>query len=374
MALRLGDFATTPLYNIKAVVQATGISPSTLRAWERRYNIARPERSESGYRLYSERDVAVIRWLKAQVDAGMSISQAVSWFDKILAEAGEAERAILPTPGSGAALTAGVDALPDMRHYTQSQGVRDLKTFQQELIRVLSCFDEEAAEQVIAEAFSLYTVEQVGEKLFQPVLLEISERRRQGSIGITIEHFAGSYLTQRLCALLRATPSNKSGPLIWVGCAHTQTYDACALLISIYLRRSGYHVKYLGQHLPTEEEDVREFIQDARRYQPALILLSACTGQAAAQIGQLSLRLTQSAYLPAAVGYGGAIYARHPELRAKTAGVFVGAEINELLENIDQLLASRQRAENKYNKQATDQTNSNKTPNRAPNRTTINNQ
>ena len=81
--IRLSDYATTPLYNIKAVVQATGISPSTLRAWERRYHMCSPQRSESGYRLYSDRDVAIIRWLKSQVDAGMAISQAVAWLDSL---------------------------------------------------------------------------------------------------------------------------------------------------------------------------------------------------------------------------------------------------------------------------------------------------
>jgi DNA-binding transcriptional MerR regulator len=84
------------LYNIKAVVQTTGISPSTLRAWERRYNIARPQRSESGYRLYSERDIAVIRWLKTQLDAGMSISQAVAWLGNITASTGKQEEIVLP--------------------------------------------------------------------------------------------------------------------------------------------------------------------------------------------------------------------------------------------------------------------------------------
>ncbi len=99
--LRLGDFATTPLYNIKAVVQATNISPSTLRAWERRYHMCRPQRSESGYRLYSERDVAIIRWLKTQVDAGMAISQAVAWLESIVAEAENQDDAVLPGAAAG---------------------------------------------------------------------------------------------------------------------------------------------------------------------------------------------------------------------------------------------------------------------------------
>src|SRR5438045_9140342 len=76
----LQHYSNAPLFNTKAVVQQTGITAPTLRAWERRYAILSPERAQNAYRLYSERDIAIIRWLKERVDAGMSISQAVSLF------------------------------------------------------------------------------------------------------------------------------------------------------------------------------------------------------------------------------------------------------------------------------------------------------
>src|ERR1700724_2367873 len=40
--------------------------------------ILSPGRAHNDYRLYSERDIAIIRWLKERVDAGMSISQAIA--------------------------------------------------------------------------------------------------------------------------------------------------------------------------------------------------------------------------------------------------------------------------------------------------------
>ena len=71
------DLDGQPIYNIKAVVEATGLPAATLRAWERRYGALSPGRTDSGYRLYSARDIAVLRWLKARVDEGMNISQAL---------------------------------------------------------------------------------------------------------------------------------------------------------------------------------------------------------------------------------------------------------------------------------------------------------
>ena len=76
--LHLSSYDNTPVFTIKTVVQETGIPPATLRAWERRYGVLSPGRSEGGYRLYSERDIAILRWLKRQVDAGVSISRAVA--------------------------------------------------------------------------------------------------------------------------------------------------------------------------------------------------------------------------------------------------------------------------------------------------------
>jgi len=76
----LKRFSDFPLYNTKAVVQQTGIPAPTLRAWERRYTFLSPGRADNSYRLYSERDIAIIRWLKERVDAGMSISQAIALF------------------------------------------------------------------------------------------------------------------------------------------------------------------------------------------------------------------------------------------------------------------------------------------------------
>lgn len=53
--------STTPRYNIKAVVQQTQVTFSTLRAWEQRYGVPHPNRSTHGHRLYSARDVGVIK-------------------------------------------------------------------------------------------------------------------------------------------------------------------------------------------------------------------------------------------------------------------------------------------------------------------------
>ncbi len=330
---RLNEYATTPLYNIKAVVQATNISPSTLRAWERRYHVCRPQRSDSGYRLYSERDVAVIRWLKTQVDAGMSISQAVSWLDTIVDHAHGLDQAVLP----GAAGSVGGDRTASSPVVHRDQ-VRDCESLQADLLRVLCNFDEETSEAVIAEAFAMYSVEQVGESIFLPVLVEIGERWHRGELSVTAEHFASNYLIQRLGALLRAFPASDNGPLIWVGCAPTEQHEMGALLLSVYLRRAGYRVHYLGQSLPVED-----FAAEVKRRQPAMILLSASTPAAAEELGRLTACLTDLGASSPRIGYGGLAFNRRPDLRSNVTGVYMGASAQEAVEHINELLVERPR-------------------------------
>src|SRR5438445_2131867 len=92
----LENYADVPLFNTKAVVQKTGIAAPTLRAWERRYTILSPERAQNAYRLYSERDIALIRWLNERVDAGMSISQAIALLRHLEEEHHQQQRKDLP--------------------------------------------------------------------------------------------------------------------------------------------------------------------------------------------------------------------------------------------------------------------------------------
>ncbi len=76
--ITIADLPTEPKYTIKTVCNQTGIRPVTLRAWERRHEVLTPYRSENRYRLYSDRDIAILRWLKGRVDEGISISNAAN--------------------------------------------------------------------------------------------------------------------------------------------------------------------------------------------------------------------------------------------------------------------------------------------------------
>ena len=68
--------SSRPVYSIGAVAQMLGIPPATLRTWEERYGLPAPERSPGGHRVYSRDQVEQLRFVKAQLDSGMSPADA----------------------------------------------------------------------------------------------------------------------------------------------------------------------------------------------------------------------------------------------------------------------------------------------------------
>src|SRR5918912_4448219 len=67
-----------PSLNIAALSRRTGVPPDTIRKWEQRYAVLRPERTTGGQRRYSERDVARVEWLRARLEEGYRIGEAAA--------------------------------------------------------------------------------------------------------------------------------------------------------------------------------------------------------------------------------------------------------------------------------------------------------
>ncbi|MDF2152670.1 MerR family transcriptional regulator [Vibrio sp. CAU 1672] len=63
------------MYAIREVSELTGVKPVTLRAWQRRYNLIQPKRTEKGHRLYREQDLNTIREVQGWLAKGVSIGK-----------------------------------------------------------------------------------------------------------------------------------------------------------------------------------------------------------------------------------------------------------------------------------------------------------
>jgi MerR family transcriptional regulator, light-induced transcriptional regulator len=301
-----------PVYNIKAVVAATGLPAATLRAWERRYRVLSPTRNGKGYRLYSGRDVAVLRWLKARTDEGMNIGQAI----ELMALRHKSEA---PPPAPPAEAPA--------------QGI---VANRQALIEALAAFDEAAADRIISETYAMSGPESVGEHLIAPALVQVGERWHRGRISVAAEHFSSNYLRRKLDALINALPPREEGPLIVLGCAPNDWHELGLLLFYLSLRRRGLNVLYLGQNVP-----VVQFADEMRRLRPALVVMTAATEETVSGLIELAHSVHTLDHPQPVFGFGGGIFNHHPEFRDAVPGIFLGERIHDAVELIMALLAGR---------------------------------
>lgn len=63
------------LYPIREVSRLTGVKPITLRAWERRYDLIEPVRTESGHRLYTQEHIDFLNQALKLMDEGIPVSR-----------------------------------------------------------------------------------------------------------------------------------------------------------------------------------------------------------------------------------------------------------------------------------------------------------
>jgi MerR family transcriptional regulator, light-induced transcriptional regulator len=311
---RLGAYDDTPIYTIKTVVHLTRITPATLRAWERRYGVLAPGRSEGGYRLYSERDIATLLWLKRQVDAGVTISRAVALLD-MHHQAGEEPE---------------LDGRPDLSP-TKPDGIpageiRSGQVISENLLDALLRYRERDAEALLDEAFALHPVERVLEQVITPVMVQVGERWHRGTATIGQEHFATAFLRRRLAALFDVYGNPPGGPLALTASAPTEWHDMGILLISIVLRRHGWRVIYLGQNMPVEA-----LIEEIRQHQPRLVCLSATMHESAERLVKVASAIGELPEPRPRLALGGLAFNANPELRFLFPDAYFGAGFTELM-------------------------------------------
>ena len=309
-----------PTFNLKVVVQETGLKPDTLRAWERRYYLPQPHRTAGGHRLYSQRDIDTLKWLVARQKEGMSISRAVELWNRLNDEGQDPLRALQYAAGRP------VEAI------ISSPSGEVLESLCQEWVSACVSFDEIKAEQVLNQAFALYRVETVCIELLLKGLAEIGERWYEGEISVQQEHFASELAMRRIESLLTASPTPTRAERILLACPPGEVHTFAPLLLNLFLRRRGWDVLYLGANVPLAR--LKATIDSVG---PDLVILTAQLVTTAANLLEMG-RLLASLGIPLA--YGGRVFSRMPELRSRIPGYFLGEEISEAVPNLEKLLKS----------------------------------
>ncbi|MFD1738583.1 MerR family transcriptional regulator [Bacillus salitolerans] len=218
-------------YNIKAVSQMLGIQAGTLRAWERRYQIIAPVRNDAGHRLYTEEHVKILKWLIQKINKGFTISQAIN---------------LLETSG----LITEPTFMSEIENRTQNADITD------KLLESLLQFNEVQAQEYLNHAFSLFSIDKVAIDILGTVLVEIGDLWERGKITSAHEHFASAFLRSKIGNVLHTMPINSFLPKVLAFCGPNESHELGLLIFTIYLRKIGFDVVYLGGSIAKADIDI----------------------------------------------------------------------------------------------------------------------
>ncbi|QBD81029.1 MerR family transcriptional regulator [Ktedonosporobacter rubrisoli] len=363
----LEHYSDTPIFNTKAVVQKTGVPAPTLRAWERRYQLLTPQRANNAYRLYSERDIALICWLKECIDAGMSISHAIALFRHLNEEQKQAE----PAPGmplllDGQATLARtltkpaplrkpaaralqlketerpVEPLSSLQEWqnaraaslqTSYPAIYDMQLVKLRLIEAFEAYNEPAAAMLMASMLAVYPLEQICTELITPTMWQIGEMWEQGQASASVEHFASSFFRGHLNSLFQVMSGAAEGPLTIVGCAPGESHELGALMLALCLRRSNLRVIYLGQSLETAG-----LLQAIHRLSPALVCVSLTMPTYLPELLHLGRQIQRLAHSRPIFVFGGQVFQQYASIIPQIPGIYLDGGLKEIVSRLRYML------------------------------------
>jgi DNA-binding transcriptional MerR regulator len=301
-----------PKFNIKAVTLETGLSPEILHAWERRYGLPRPKRTPGGHRLYTQREVDILKWLVARQKEGLSISRAVDLWRTLEAN--------------------GQDPL--VSNAVTQPGIRltgtTLDELRQNWVECCLAFDEITAEHTLAQAFAMFSPDIACIEVLQKGLSDIGKNWYNNSGTIQQEHFATALAVRRLDALISSAPQPSRPERILAACPPGEEHTFGLLLITYLVRRRGIDVVYLGANV-----SLLHLETTLRTTEPRLTVALAQTLPAAAALRDMAEFLKNQAE---PLAYGGGIFETSPALQKYIPALYLGIDFAKAAGDIEQIL------------------------------------
>lgn len=208
----------------------------TIRAWENRYKIIEPIRDENGHRIYSDQNVEDLRWLIHQTKHnGLSIKHAANLLEQKRKEAAQG------TTSSNSNLSESLAA--ELPNEIQLKSL---------IYSSLLEIQPHETNRLIDIAFSMFDFNFVIHRILIPTLVRIGDEWEEGKVSVAQEHYSTELIKQRLFQFFRIFPQHKSYPKMIAACPTNERHELGLLCFSLFLRRKGVEVIYLGADTPPE--------------------------------------------------------------------------------------------------------------------------
>ena len=290
------------LFPIRTVATLTGVNAITLRAWERRYGLVQPVRTDSGHRLYTQAHIDTIHQVLALLDKGVAIGQM-------------REALVVPTVGRG-----------------HSDADAPWAGYRERMIAAISQFDENRLEDVYNELLALYPNEIATRRVLLPLLVELGLRWEKSEGSVAEEHFFGVFLRNKLGARFHHRSRRDTGPRLMAACLPGEQHEVGLLLFALAAHDLGFRQVLLGADMP-----LADLAYAARRAQADAIVLSGSIEPRAGLLDVELAKLVREACRPVFVG--GLTAVRHRDAIVAAGADPLGSDIAVGLRRIADALA-----------------------------------
>ncbi len=181
-------------HRIHRVARLTGLSKDVIRVWERRYGLVKPSRSSNRYREYNDEEVALLRFVKGQMEQGATIGAlAAEGRDPLIA------RMRIATP---------VSAEEQKPH----------ERLLDDLMKSLDPLDKAGFERRLNGAVAVIPFEEAVQRILLPLQRRIGELWHEARSNTAVEHYVTKIIQQKLFSVMNQLPVNEFGPRILIAC------------------------------------------------------------------------------------------------------------------------------------------------------------
>lgn len=315
---------------IQELAGIVGVSTSALRAWERRYAIFTPERTQGGHRLYTQDDLKLFWFITHLRAQGNDLKQ--------IANLGRDD--LLTRASAFFDLTSTKNPNPAV------EGVaHEKKKLPTPFLSILDALKTDNVEEAIAALEKVYALSESSLKFADSALdlmVEIGEHWHRGEITVAAEHALTSRVKHMLLGLFyinnaETSPQSSEAPLALCATLPHELHELGLLRVALYLKSWGFRVTYLGANTPIV--DIEDYCQ---RRKPTMVVVSCASSlnltSMVQSLKQLELRV--SPLSPVVVG-GSGINALNAENNNLTQVIFlrkmeeleiIAAELRKLID------------------------------------------
>lgn len=212
------------MYSMKAVAELTGITPDTIRAWEKRHHAISPSRESNGRRQYNGNHVSRLRLLRQATKLGHPISK--------IAKMSETNLQVLIEEKHDDAELNKVSALTD------------------KLVGAIQNYETSICDEILGLAATGMPPIEYCQKLLGPTLVEVGNLWETGKINSAQEHLLTTSIKRHLFSLIQVYQRQSTGPKLMFTTLNQDPHELGILMCCLVAAGQRFQCLYFGPGIP----------------------------------------------------------------------------------------------------------------------------